>query len=243
MATGHIPLAALERNRVNGIFAPTIPICDCKYCGTAYRPKRSDRTNFCSRDCAYAYRRENALPKERGQFSVVRFQHCVECQKLFSTNQPNALYCSRKCTARHFNRQTNGEKPICTCKECGTEFQRPYGDVRRFYCSEDCMAKSVKRSARQARKAKQRSVTVEMFNPISVLIRDNWKCRICGVDTPRVLRGSYAPNAPELDHIIPLSRGGKHSMANTQCACRKCNALKGNRVPLSPSTGEGVFEG
>lgn len=37
--------------------------------------------------------------------------------------------------------------------------------------------------------------------------------------------------APELDHVMPLSKGGTHSMDNVQLLCRKCNQRKGSRMP------------
>lgn len=33
----------------------------------------------------------------------------------------------------------------------------------------------------------------------------------------------------EADHVIPVSRGGRHSIGNLIPACRSCNATKGNR--------------
>ena len=51
------------------------------------------------------------------------------------------------------------------------------------------------------------------------------KCYICKEnlqhDTPR---------AVHLDHIIPLSKGGKHILSNVAWACSKCNLSKYNKV-------------
>jgi hypothetical protein len=64
------------------------------------------------------------------------------------------------------------------------------------------------------------------LRPLAVLERDGYRCQICGKDTPRHLRGKQIHNAPELDHILPLSRGGTHTWDNVQCACRACNREK-----------------
>lgn len=35
-----------------------------------------------------------------------------------------------------------------------------------------------------------------------------------------------------LDHLIPLSRGGNHTIGNLAPACRSCNARKGTKLPI-----------
>ncbi|MGE3807155.1 MAG: HNH endonuclease [Gemmataceae bacterium] len=106
------------------------------------------------------------------------------------------------------------------------------------YCSESCAKaayrgsqafKAHKRARRKADKYRRRASVIERFDPLEVLARDRWRCQLCGVKTPERLRGTYQPNAPELDHIIPIALGGSHSRANTQCACRSCNGTKGAR--------------
>lgn len=57
------------------------------------------------------------------------------------------------------------------------------------------------------------------------------ECQICGVECLRSMRGTKGDCAPEIDHIIPLSRGGRHVRENVQLLCRKCNMKKRDRLP------------
>lgn len=67
----------------------------------------------------------------------------------------------------------------------------------------------------------------ESVDPLRVFARDRWRCKLCGRKTPQTKRGTYEDDAPELDHIEPVSLGGMHTYLNTQCACRACNIRKG----------------
>lgn len=44
-------------------------------------------------------------------------------------------------------------------------------------------------------------------------------CAYCGAE------------ATEIDHVLPVSRGGEHDINNVAPACRSCNASKGARTP------------
>lgn len=50
--------------------------------------------------------------------------------------------------------------------------------------------------------------------------RDGTACYLCGVDLDR--------SEMQMDHVIPLSRGGSHTPGNMRIACRTCNFRKGN---------------
>lgn len=115
------------------------------------------------------------------------------------------------------------------CLQCGAEF---IGGRKRKYCSRSCRRKGNHRAYSAARKAvvPKRITRGSCLDPFVIFRRDNWCCQLCGVRTPQKLRGTYEDRAPELDHIVPLARGGAHIESNLQCLCRRCNITKGSRV-------------
>ena len=118
-----------------------------------------------------------------------------------------------------------------SCQECGSLFCSLYGSSNATLC-QCCVLvrhKKSKRVHKALRRAQCRGASAERVDPFEVFDRDKWKCQLCGVKTPKAKRGSYDDDAPELDHIVPLSKGGAHTYANTQCACRRCNGEKSDR--------------
>ena len=187
---------------------------------------------FCSRDCCFAQARERKQIKleERS-----RGKHCKVCGAVFYPAVWMEVYCSDQCRrvkARKdsFNRDKVKKKlKPRACKECGVMFIPIYGDKRRGYCSVTCNLKHNRRIRRAKARALLRLVKAESVNPMKVFRRDSWVCQLCGKKLNPKHRGTYRDDAPELDHIIPLSKGGEHSYRNTQCTCRLCNGSKGNK--------------
>ena len=62
-----------------------------------------------------------------------------------------------------------------------------------------------------------RGLTLDEWQDI--IKKYNFRCAICKKKTKL-----------EQDHIIPLSKHGKHDKDNIQPLCRRCNALKGNKL-------------
>lgn len=60
------------------------------------------------------------------------------------------------------------------------------------------------------------------FTRKNIYRRDNNTCQYCG----RRLRTEEL----NLDHVVPLSRGGKNTWENVVCSCITCNMRKGNRT-------------
>jgi 5-methylcytosine-specific restriction endonuclease McrA len=56
-----------------------------------------------------------------------------------------------------------------------------------------------------------------------LFVRDRHLCAYCG--------GHFAEAELTVEHILPVSRGGRHEWTNVVTACRSCNTRKGNRRP------------
>lgn len=221
----------------------------CEHCGAKFKRKREAKNvaRFCSRECGFAARSnvtwENpTVSAELLKLVAPRSVHttarcvCKHCLARFTGQRLNEKYCSRDCQRHAFvAANDNVDRTPRPCGECGTMFSPAYGDKRRVFCSSECAGSHNRRVSRKKRKAKLRSVEAESVDPIVVFERDRWKCQECGIKTPRAIRGSMKPNAPELDHIMPISLGGAHSYMNTQCLCRKCNGMKSDTPPMQPS--------
>ncbi len=113
-----------------------------------------------------------------------------------------------------------------TCKDCKGEKRRDC--ARRFRKTAE--GKAQRRVEKARRRAICRGAEADRIDPIKVFDRDGWRCHLCGCLTPPKLRGTYEPNAPEMDHVIALALGGTHTWDNVRCSCRKCNGDKGPKA-------------
>jgi 5-methylcytosine-specific restriction endonuclease McrA len=64
--------------------------------------------------------------------------------------------------------------------------------------------------------------TVTMKTLEGLYSQQNYKCNECGTDISL---------KRDMDHIIPLSRGGLHTISNIQWLCVECSRRKGNKLP------------
>lgn len=60
--------------------------------------------------------------------------------------------------------------------------------------------------------------------------RDNYTCLICGASTMQ-----QSLLLLEIDHIIPVSKGGLTTPEKLQTLCWKCNRSKSNNIIGQPS--------
>jgi 5-methylcytosine-specific restriction endonuclease McrA len=68
--------------------------------------------------------------------------------------------------------------------------------------------------------------TAIRYSKHNVFLRDGYTCQYCGDDVSK--------KTATLDHVLPVSHGGKTTFENTVCACATCNANKGNDKKIVP---------
>ena len=61
------------------------------------------------------------------------------------------------------------------------------------------------------------------FTRKNIFHRDRNRCQYCG--------SRFRSQDLNLDHVRPLSRGGRSSWVNVVCCCLRCNRVKANRTP------------
>ena len=86
--------------------------------------------------------------------------------------------------------------------------------------------KLIEAKHRHKRRAQKRGVLYEIFDPQEVFERDGWRCQHCHKKVQWLNKSPHSLLYPNLDHIVPLSKGGEHTRRNTQLLCRECNSKK-----------------
>lgn len=124
------------------------------------------------------------------------------------------------------------------CRRCGTSFRFPkeFGAVR--FCSALCRVTYNHISAgpelkgcgkRYSKKRKALMAQGDRIDPYMVYVHFDWMCHLCNTRINPELT-SPDPMSATLDHVIPLSRGGRHVWDNVLPAHLFCNELKSNEL-------------
>lgn len=246
---------------VNMPAAPTVFInCACEVCGVAFQVERKSRKSrkyrpvrFCGSACATReYRMRNPLPEaakaKRREYGARKRAEKVAQMKADGTYK----YCA------HCGGDMNQSSTYCmepTCREVAAEAERQrtnayMRDFLRRYQDEHGHAYSRKYRGRDynknynyrerhpdrakhydhVRRARMANCERESFPDSLIFERDEWVCGICSEPVDRSLKYPD-PKSASLDHIVPLSKGGGHTMDNVQLAHFGCNCRKHDKLP------------
>lgn len=182
----------------------------CACCGKLFLPPKKGQ-RFCNKKCRVAY------------LISAKKKACRFCGIEFYPHKSDDEFCSRKCCNNFFKRTVGvGDKQ---CARCGTAFSSRKKNA--MFCSDDCRIKTNKDLRRF--RARDQEIGCKSITIAAVGARDGWICGICGKYIP-IADNPNSNEAPSLDHIIPISKGGLHSWDNIQIAHRVCNSRKSSKT-------------
>lgn len=220
---------------------------ECIQCGSGVQvPKRGPVPRYCSSSCRsrasdvrqradgrlaqkQRERRERTREANRGKV-------CAICGGLFDAGSAKAKYCSKRCS-RAANRARESARGQCStpgCDKglrarglCATHYNATYhkGSQRKYDDPEKRRVWLRRRT--QWRRALTRDPSADLIDRDEIGERDGWRCGICRRKVDSTLAYPH-PRSPSLDHIVPLSLGGRHVRENVRIAHLSCNVRRSN---------------
>lgn len=223
-----------------------IPDRACEICNTTFTPKRRDSL-CCSRSCnGLRYNRLRAAQQKAAEPE----RTCPGCKTTFKAWRSDQKYCTSDCGNRYRARRAYVYVDLSPrpCTRCGTVFTPKQSSST--LCSRLCSQRVTYARYRKERVAKavawaranpelRAAIAIqnkarrrlwEQTNPGSVGVASHeWlklvrryrhRCAYCGGNTGGI----------HMDHVIPMSRGGRHAIGNVLPACQTCNLSKGPKL-------------
>lgn len=215
----------------------------CQHCGELFWRPNAFRMKYCGEECRrVAYSKQH--PKSEKAPPKQYKRACLYCDEIFISRYPNQKYCSKECSYNgnlRIKREQWADSFVSIkikCKECGDDFMTECGDKHSVFCCQACANKYERRVEHSTHRHKQymrvlkkrreeqiSTAFVEEVHFEQIYKRDHGICQICGlpVNPVKSIDNNWDGT---IDHITPLSKGGKHSMENCQLSHRICNSLK-----------------
>lgn len=196
------------------------PLC-CRECGAIARvtvskinPNRRYPSDFCSVECNKNYRRL--------YLSKWNSENRDRVSKNREANREQVRAWDRDFYARHRERRKK-----LRVEQYKANPEKALAAARKYAKEHPDLIRRLSHKSALKRRAIIAQVYVETVDPVVVFERGKGVCGIC---KHPVASG----RGWEIDHVIPLSKGGAHSYANVQLSHRRCNRSKGAKLPESP---------
>lgn len=189
----------------------------CQQCNTSFFPRNDSPGIFCSKSCTAKYhnaRRQRKIKTPN--------QKCLQCNAdIFKPKK----FCNSSCAAS-FNNSVKPKRIAKTheCPGCGIETKNITGK----YCTKDCYIRSIKKYTPEEAKLVRKQLNRE--------VSANYRARVRN-QTPseadrKAIKEFYinCPIGYEVDHIMPISKGGLHDLSNLQYLTIQENRKKSNKI-------------
>lgn len=137
--------------------------------------------------------------------------------------QPRCSKCGSQ-DPKAFARKDDGYQNYC--KSCKKEYYQSNKERHQKVSNRGNKNSAIRlRNNEVHQRSRAKTLGVEIIEEVSINAlyrRDGNACGICKLPVVRT--------QATLDHIVPLSRGGHHTLGNLQLAHKSCNLKKSNKV-------------
>lgn len=156
--------------------------------------------------------------------------YCQHCNSVLPQNKKRNKFCSKSCSAKFNNKgvRRHGQGPGL-CKVCN----KPNKDSNRLFCSKECTAVYKKGRTKTGEKIEDLKSHIRAINAAS---QSKYRAKQYRTIDPTAdkqkIKEIYenCPEGYEVDHIILLSKGGRHHEDNLQYLPWRENRSKGNKL-------------
>lgn len=191
----------------------------CEACGIGFPVGRTGRIARWCRPCAAEVQRAQARAWIKANYVPVNnVRTCVECSAEYeaSGRDTKSLRCPpcREANKAEWKRQWVKSHP-----EKARRIKRKWLEANKHKV----------KAYKHRRRVLARDASADKFTALDIFERDNWTCQICGLHLDPGVKFPSNDSA-SIDHIIPISLGGTHTLDNVQAACMGCNRRKGARL-------------
>ena len=186
--------------------------------------KRIHYKKYCSSHCEWLaikeeYQKSKSWLKRKNLWRWKKERKCILCGKTFIPRKVHQKYCLNKCDAKKAWKKKNWDKVL--------EWQRNWFKRKRIENPE--RFRQFVRNRKSRIKAGKGKITLLQWEKVKK--KQNYICLYCRKKEPEIKL--------TIDHIIPITKGGKHSIENIQALCSSCNSKKNNKLNFIPHTSSG----
>lgn len=205
------PRSRSSRNEVKGEPKPYIS-------GHKKRPRAGNRAGadhfMCSKCKVFKHKDMFFVDRSRpdGISYVCRECHSLDSRDYYERNRSDI----RERYSAYY--ETNKDRILQRGKEYyRSNRERVASRGRRYYLANKDKKAAYSRNYRARRAKSGGTITPEEWQ--EVLLQFDGRCARCGSD-----------DRIEMDHVVPLWRGGRHDISNVQPLCKSCNCEKHTKV-------------
>jgi 5-methylcytosine-specific restriction endonuclease McrA len=141
---------------------------------------------------------------------------CGWCEASLAGMRSNARFCSRACKTKASDRRriVDGREQARNLARYPAEAEARRAWARKYLAENPERMRAIRRKRKGQIRADMRLVTERDWRRL--VARYRGCCAYCGVKPTQLHR----------DHVVPLARGGRHSIGNLLPACPRCNLSK-----------------